>query len=263
MVLSMTNNCSFAVCLFMVSCISFCACSKQEKEEKKIFPLEESMVYNAVTDYDGNVYDAVRIGGKMWMTRNLLVTHYSDGTPIEEGTVYSDETAYYYHVQNNEAYDEEYGLLYNWVAAMGGSCGSASNPSGVQGICPDGWHLPSDAEWTQLTDSVSAFSGCMCGLADVTIAKSLASTKGWKSSSYTCAVGNAPISNNSTGFSAMPAGFFQATEAAFGTEALFWSTTECDTSGVWYRSFYYHAAIVRRYASYGLKNGFSIRCVRD
>lgn len=259
----MKNNYCCITHLLIICCIGFVSCGKNDTTKNNEYSFEKNMVYNAVTDYDGNSYDAVKIGGKIWLTKSIRTTHFADGSPIKEGTGYSEDTALYYHVNNNAANDEEYGLLYNWKAAMDGAAGSALNPSGVQGLCPDGWHLPSDAEWTALTDSVSAISNCACGIANITIAKSLASNKGWATSSYTCAVGNDQNSNNATCFAAMPAGFFQGPENAFGTQVSFWTTTESDSVGVWYRNFYYHSATVRRYISPGKKIGFSVRCVKD
>ena len=83
-----------------------------------------------------------------------------------------------------------YGLLYNWKAVTRNSSSSSSNPSNVQGICPTGWHVPSDAEWTQLTNYVSSQSEYVCGNDEENIAKVLASTTGWNISTNTCAVGN-------------------------------------------------------------------------
>jgi uncharacterized protein (TIGR02145 family) len=91
------------------------------------------------TDYDSNNYTIIQIGNQTWMEENLQSTHYSDGT----SAAYYD----YDHDPNNSLI---YGRLYGWSAAMNGAASSNTNPSNVQGICPDGWHLPSVAEWQQL-----------------------------------------------------------------------------------------------------------------
>ena len=108
-----------------------------------------------VTDYDGNKYSTVQIGDQVWMQENLKVTHYSDGTPIlkiESQLAYHDlgdsDKAYFYY-NNNSDYGNVYGAQYTWAAATNG-VGSSLNPSGVQGVCPIGWHMPSDAEWKEL-----------------------------------------------------------------------------------------------------------------
>ena len=102
-----------------------------------------------VTDIDGNVYKTVKLGNQVWMAQNLRTTRYADGRKIPLGTRESFDVAYRYYPNNNRANVSKYGYLYNWPAVMNGSLSSSANPSGVQGICPDGWHVPSDAEWTE------------------------------------------------------------------------------------------------------------------
>lgn len=105
-----------------------------------------------VSDIDGNIYKTVEIGNQVWMAENLKTTRYADGTPITNGTLlggigYTDK--YYFIYQNDPNYKDIYGLLYTWSATTNGVNGTA-NPSGVQGVCPDGWHVPSNAEKTEL-----------------------------------------------------------------------------------------------------------------
>ena len=178
-----------------------------------------------MTDIDGNVYNTVMLGTQCWMKENLRTTKYADGTSISQGSSTSTTVAYWYYPDNDASNKTTYGLLYNWKAVMRNSSSSSSNPSGVQGVCPTGWHVPSDAEWTQLTDYVSSQSEYVCGSDNMYtyIAKALAGTTGWSSSTNTCAVGNTPSQNNSTGFGALPAGRY---DNHFGTNANFWSATE-------------------------------------
>jgi uncharacterized protein (TIGR02145 family) len=91
------------------------------------------------------------------MSENLKTTHYADGSAMVDGTGagnYGDDytTKYYFNYNDNESNAVDYGRLYTWAAVMNGEASSNSNPSGVQGACPSGWHIPSDAEWTELTD---------------------------------------------------------------------------------------------------------------
>ncbi|KPJ98607.1 MAG: hypothetical protein AMJ60_07710, partial [Desulfobacterales bacterium SG8_35] len=109
-----------------------------------------------VTDIDGNTYNTVVIGEQIWMAENLKVIHYSNGDPIplvegapEWDTMSSWVKAYCWY-DNNPNIGEVFGALYTWAAAMNGQPSSDNNPSGVQGVCPSGWHLPSDEEWKQL-----------------------------------------------------------------------------------------------------------------
>ena len=108
-----------------------------------------------VTDIDGNVYKTVKIGDQVWMAENLKVTHYPDGTPIPNGAGvdrYYDNDDFWFVYNDNLSYEDSYGLLYTWSAATNGAAASSSIPSGVQGVCPSGWHLPSNAEYEQLID---------------------------------------------------------------------------------------------------------------
>ncbi|MBR4535035.1 MAG: hypothetical protein IKO62_00075 [Bacteroidales bacterium] len=109
---------------------------------------------STVTDYDGNIYYTVQIGSQCWMKQNLRTTHYANGASIALGSSTSTTTAYRYYPNNNSSNVSTYGYLYNWPAVMHGASSSSSNPSGVQCICPNGWHVPSDAEWVQLTNYV-------------------------------------------------------------------------------------------------------------
>lgn len=146
---------------------------------------------------------------------------------------------------------------------MRNSFSSNMNPSGVQGICPNGWHVPSDAEWTQLTDYVSRQSQYVCGIYSSYIAKALADTTGWNTYSGTCAVGNTPSSNNATGFSALPAGYFDySSYFGFANYASFWSSTEYSSSYAYSRDLDYDYADVYSFVD-DTYFGFSVRCLRD
>lgn len=238
------------------------ACEKEDPIQPEDTTTEVVVIPNAVTDIDGNSYDALQIGEQCWMKENLRTTRYANGTPISQGNGTSTTTAYWYYPDNNPSNKTTYGLLYNWKAVMGSSSSSSANPSGVQGICPDGWHVPSDAEWTQLTDYVSSQSEYVCGSDNTYIAKALAGTTGWSSSTNTCAVGNTPSQNNSTGFSALPAGYYNGSYNYFGYSVDFSSATENSSSYVYNRSLRYNYATVYRYSDY--KNyGVSVRCVKD
>ena len=217
-----------------------------------------------VTDIDNNNYNTVQIGNQCWMKENLRTTRYANGTTIPLGTITSTTTSYRYAPNNDASIVPIYGYLYNWSAVMHGASSSASNPSGVQGICPTGWHVPSDAEWTQLTNYVGSQTQYQCNNSSSNIAKALAFTTEWGSSTNTCAVGNNPISNNATGFSALPAGAYDygGYYGGFGYSAFFWSATEGSDFYAYGRNLYYDYAYVGR-SSYSRNLGFSVRCVRD
>ena len=178
---------------------------------------------NSVTDYDGNEYRAVQIGSQCWMAENLRTTHYSNGTSIPQGSSASSTTGYWYYPDGDSNNARKYGLLYNWPAVMDGATSSNSSPSGVRGICPQGWNT----------------------------------------SSTTCEVGDTPANNNATGFSAVPAGYYGSDGCgSFGYAANFWSATQSDSTNAYNRYLGYNAAYVSSYID-DKNYGFSVRCLRD
>ena len=201
------------------------------------------------------------------MKENLKTTHYADGTSISLGSGSSTSNKYRYYPNGSSSNVSTYGYLYNWAAVMNGKSSSSANPSGVQGPCPNGWHVPSDAEWTQLTNYVSSQSQYLCGSTSTFIAKALSSTTGWTSDSGTCTVGNTQSNNNKTGFNAMPAGAqYDSNSQYFGTYAMFWSSTEASSENAWRRYIGNTLAAVNGGswgANYYKYNGHSVRCLKD
>ena len=216
-----------------------------------------------VTDIDGHVYNTIQIGQQCWMKENLRTTRYADNTIIPVGSTDSYTEPYRYAPNGDESNVLYYGFLYNWPAVMNGAESSNTNPSGVQGVCPTGWHVPSYAEWWQLTQYVKSIPWYLCDCNTDNIAKALASPTGWDNSTSTCAVGNTPSSNNATGFSALPAGNYNGSYSsfggyeAFGSCAFFWSATSPD-----YISLSSGYAIAHLYY-YNESAGYSVRCLRD
>ena len=174
-----------------------------------------------VTDYDGNVYHTVRLGDQCWMRENLRTTHFADGTAIATTSGTSNTVPYYYQSSNPVVQ----GLYYNWAAVMNGAVGNNENPSGVQGICPDGWHVPSAAEWTELEQFVNSIPHYRCGTGSNSIAKALSAQTGWRTYSTSCVPGNAQDANNATNFNAVPAGYWDGSVSNTGYYAAFSSTT--------------------------------------
>ncbi|MCQ2271843.1 MAG: fibrobacter succinogenes major paralogous domain-containing protein [Bacteroidales bacterium] len=233
-----------------------------------------------VTDHQGNIYNTVQIGSQCWTRENMrCTTSPSTGTIILEAspTSYSYTGKKAYYVDGSSSNTSTYGLLYNWNAAVdtfNTAYGETSTNTGSsnavnvtfsgnrRGICPQGWHVPSDAEWTQLTNYVSSQSGYVCGSNNGNIAKVLASATGWNSDTNTCAVGNNPSGNNAAGFSALPAGCYYGYYVNFGSGAFFWSATQYSSNIAYYRYlFYFNANVYRHYND--KNNGFSVRCLRD
>ena len=214
-----------------------------------------------VTDIDGNVYNTIHIGGQCWMRENLKSTKYADGTVVALGVSSSATIPYRKYPYNDSTYVSVYGYLYNWPAAMRGASSSDGTPSGVQGICPSGWHLPSDAEWTQLADYVSSQSEYLCGYGSTRIAKALAAATEWSEGWNYCAVGSNVNDNNATGFGGLPAGNGSSN---YGENAYFLSSTEASDGSVWVRNLDHHHATFDRTDIFSYKYSYnSVRCLRD
>lgn len=151
-----------SVCLLAVLTFS---CNKQ---------FEPKVIHNAVKDYDGNSYDAVKIGKQVWMKSNLRTTHYADGTPIAQGIAELDHTPGYCEVPGSDV--STTGLFYNWYAAVRDTTVAGK----VQGVCPKGWHLPNDEEWKTLIDFAAYHYGYLYGDRWTGSARSLAADAGWE-----------------------------------------------------------------------------------
>lgn len=215
-----------------------------------------------VADFDGNEYHTIQLGNQCWMKENLRTAHYSNGMPIPMGSTTDYVNAYRYYPNNQSVNTQTYGLLYNWAAVMNGSMSTTNSPSGVQGICPDGWHLPSESEWGEMLNFMVTVDSAVCGSSNSNIAKAMASTTGWVSSTEPCAVGNEPWDNNVSGFSALPAGSYNGTYNAFASSTYFWTSTEVNSTNAYQFSLFSNSATVNMPATgYGKNNAMSVRCV--
>jgi uncharacterized protein (TIGR02145 family) len=186
-------------------------------------------------DYGGETYQTVVIGTQTWFARNLNYDVPDNTTDV---------------CYNNSADScAKYGRLYKWETAMNGSSSSSSKPSGVRGVCPAGWHIPSDTEWTRLTDYVGGTSYA---------GTTLKSSTGWNSYS------GVPVGTDDYGFSALPGGrglsgggFYNA-----GGNGYWWSATENDAYYAWLRDMGYGYEHVGR-SNYVKSGLFSVRCLQD
>ncbi|MCP4310820.1 MAG: hypothetical protein GY790_06120 [Bacteroidetes bacterium] len=222
---------------------------------------------NTVVDRDGNVYRTVEIGQQTWMAENLKVKQYWDGTPIQyisdsiswdTGIDINDKAYCYYKFDPSNG--DEYGALYTWAAAMNGAGSVDVSPSGVRGVCPSGWHLPSDREWKELeielglTPSEADDVGSR-GSDEGGMLKEVG-TSHWQDPN----VGATDIK----GFTALPAGKISGKgECDFIYEYTYWwSATQASSTSTWFRFLENLNAQIRR--SYRDKDaGFSVRCVKD
>lgn len=242
------------LCAFVL----FVFCEKPEPPE---------IIHNAVTDVDGNQYDAVRIGNQVWMTSNLRTTHYADGTVIPMGTE-GDVDIYAgilttkprrYCPDGVEGNVEKYGYLYNWYAVTNGASSDELSPIGVQGICPTGWHVPSELEWDKLETAV---------VQKLQHGENIAQALALDNDSWIMRDGMGVIGmpdfepNNSTGFSAMPAGYYDGSFNEVGASAYFWCDTKIDDYNAKGRFLYYYYNDLSK-TSLAMCHGLSVRCVKD
>lgn len=206
-----------------------------------------------VTDYDGNVYQTVVIGNQEWMAENLKVKHNSDGTeiPLVESNSEWDDLSWtdkaYCIYDNDPSNFDTYGVLYTWTAAMDGALSSDLNPSGVQGICPEDWHLPSEAEWIELRDYLGSNAGGKL---------KEAGTSHWNSPNEGA--------TNETGFTALPGGirYSNGNFGAIGDEGTWWTTSENNAGVPWRISLSFLAGSVG--SGWIIKNtGVSVRCLKN
>jgi uncharacterized protein (TIGR02145 family) len=194
-----------------------------------------------VRDIDSNLYQTVTIGKQVWMSENLKTTKCNDGTPIplitDNATWGKLTTPGYCWYSNDDKNKNSYGALYNGYAVSTGK------------LCPSGWHVPSDSEWTILINFLGGEK----------IAGGKMKEKGtthWKSP-------NSGATNDG-GFTALPGGtrytngvFFTAKEIGY-----WWSASENNKLNAWYRSMYFKDSAVKR-NYYDFTNGFSVRCIKD
>ena len=193
-----------------------------------------------VTDIDGNTYDTVHIGNQIWFKQNLKTTRYRNGGSIPyvlgNATWVALTTGAWSNYDHDAANDPIYGKLYNWYTTLGDT------------LCPTGWGVPTDAEWTTLTTYLGGES-----------------VAGGKMKSIGTTYWNSPNTGatNESGFSALPGGY-RLSGSFFNIRgyAFFWSATEVATSSAWNRLLYNIDGGLSR--SSGIKSvGSSVRCLKD
>ncbi|HPE33763.1 MAG TPA: FISUMP domain-containing protein [Bacteroidales bacterium] len=204
---------------------------------------------------DGQEYATVQIGDQCWMAENLNV-----GVRINRPNSSTDnDVIEKYCYDNNPSNCDIYGGLYRWNEMMG-----YKTTPGIQGICPDGWHLPTDAEWSTLTTYVSSQPEHLCNSNTNYIAKALAANIIWNTHTGTCTVGNNISANNSTNLSSLPGGCIQDIGYSYlGYDGYWWSSTEYSTTYAWAWYIHYDKPSVNHYDDRKEVNAYSVRCVKD
>ena len=217
------------------------------KQQIKI--LEDNLIAAGtykLADIDGNQYDVVKIGTQVWMKENLKTTKYNDNSSIPlvtDNTVWASLSTPGFCWYNNDAaaYKATYGAMYNGYAV-----GVASN--GGKNVCPTGWHVPTDPEWTTLTNYLGGEIVAGGKLKEAGLTHWASANTG---------------ATNETGFTALPGGNRSNTGTflSLGYYGFWWSSTEYSTAYGWGRVMFYGISNINTVS--GKRDGFSVRCVRD
>jgi uncharacterized protein (TIGR02145 family) len=200
-----------------------------------------NLTYGSVSDNDGNTYKTIPIGTQTWMAENLKTTKYKDGTSIplvSDNTAWSNLSTPAYCWYNNDAatFKATYGAMYNWYTVNTGK------------LCPTGWHMPTDAEWTTLTTYLGGESIAGDKLRET-------GTVHW--------IASIAVASNESGFTALPGNYRGSNGTFFVTNGgSWWSTTDGSTGNAWARGVNDVASYVIR-NDYNKKEGLSVRCLRD
>ena len=196
----------------------------------------KSIAQDSITDFDGNVYHSIEIGTQVWMKENMKSLHYSDGTEIPGVVAYN----------NSDSMANIYGRLYPWNAAM-----KSSTTPGSQGVCPDDWHIPTNAEWIVMDNYLGGSSVAGGKLKEEGLDHWLPPNTG---------------ATNSSGFTGLPAGEFDANQSQnflfLGRAAVFWTSNQNGALMAIERYLSHDDAVSGQLSWYKTMK-YSIRCIRD
>jgi uncharacterized protein (TIGR02145 family) len=197
--------------------------------------------YDTMTDQQGNVYKTIVIGTQEWMAENLKTTIYRNGNSIANitNTQWAGFTSGAWASYNNDSqYDCPYGKLYNWYAV-----------ADSRNLCPTGWHVPANSEWTTLTEYIGG--GSVGGKMKTT------GTQYWISPNFNA--------TNESGFSGLPGGVrtdYQGPFGSFGLGGGWWSSSEFGDYVAWSYGLSYNNGSIGGNTIFK-EDGYSVRCLRD
>lgn len=222
-----------------------------------------------VKDWDGNEYHTLELGSQCWLKENLKSAHYADGQTIplgNQGDVSADAPLRYYP-GGQTVLAADYGYLYNWIAVMHGEPGQQTAAQGPQGVCPDGWHVPSRNEWNTLLDYVIGQPQYSCGV-EGNVSKALSASVAWRAAEEPCTPGNEMGSNNLTGFSVMPSGYYKEFKSGYKAGAIeraffVWSATSGAPGNACSIDIVFNAPDVEVSCDSPVELGYSVRCVKN
>jgi len=213
-------------------------------------------------DYrDGESYDTVQIGSQCWMAENM---RYNINNCSSTDWVNGSDVGWCGY-RNTGSCEVKIGRLYQWSAAMNDETEERS-----QGVCPDGWHVPSLGEWIEATTTINNNINYRCNGIEGNISKAVSSIHGWAATTTSCLPGNNTSTNNTTGFNIFPSGYrgynsgtyYSVTWGSYiWTSSFEWSETSqayfpnyIKTYETWpyvYKGRNYHAY------------GYAVRCIKD
>ena len=221
---------------------------KNKRHMKNLLLLIFALVINNQTIHG----QEVTIGTQTWMQKNLNVSKYRDGTPIPQVTDPKKwenlTTGAWCYYDNKTANGTIYGKLYNWYAVAGIHDTDPNTPNKI--LAPQGWHVPSDEEWTTLTTFLGGEE----------VAGGKMKSKGtllWKSPNSEA--------TNMIGFTGLPGGYYRSgwSFSGIGDVGTWWSSSEGSTTTAWCRYLYYYNGFANSFSFYNKLDGFSVRCLRD
>jgi len=232
--------------------------------QDQIDALQSTSGSGTVTDQDGNSYPYLTYGDQVWTVKNAEMVTYRDGTPIpqvSDATEWANLTTGAWCYYDN---DPSKGKLYNWYAVAGIHDNDENTPN--KELAPEGWHVPTDAEWSELENYLIAngynYDGTTTGNK---IAKAMSSTTGWNGSTSEGTPGNNQFYNNSSGFNAFAVGSRYDNNSSFynkNIEVAYWTNTEFEANSAMDRSLNFDIFSLRGHHNYKI-SGFSVRFVRN
>lgn len=218
------------ILVFSISLLALIITLKSNSENSTVADFNSDTI---VVDYDGNIYHTITIGTQVWLKENLKSLHYSDGTPISGVFAYN----------NSDSLANIYGRLYTWNSAM-----RNSTNQGVQGVCPVGYHVPTDSEWTVLGDYLGGSSIAGGKLKEIDTTHWLPPNTG---------------ADNSSGFTGLGAGEWENGNFQFMKKyAVIWSSTQTNSSLAKYRTLAYNSTTLSTYIYYKTL-AYSVRAIKN
>ena len=219
------------VIIIVTTLFSSCELYKQKEKKEKMFPPAIPCPGIESVEYHGETYPTIQIGSQCWLAKNLNI-----GVQVDGNMEMKDNGELEKYCYNNDSLNcEIYGGLYQWDEVM-----QYTNKEGARGICPEGWHIPTNLEVEELSLFVEGNSKYL---------------KIWNYLSYYC---------NQTGFSAFPAGHMDYDKKQFIGMALschFWVSKKNDISEALGFSFEFNEIFYNDFTN--CHNGFSVRCIKD